>query len=92
MTASHLCPVVIDVGLCRYQLNGQDVLDNIAYARAHNTEHQTQLLVHAAGMMQESRFAIIIVDSATALFRSVGRLHVMHLAWKPQYTTGLLPG
>ena len=68
------------------------MLDNIAYARAHNTEHQTQLLVHAAGMMQESRFAIIIVDSATALFRSVGRLHVMHLAWQPQYTMGLLPG
>ena len=63
------------MSLCRYQLNGQDVLDNIAYARAHNTEHQTQLLVHAAGMMQESRFAIIIVDSATGLFRSVG-LHV----------------
>ena len=78
------------MGLCRYQLNGQDVLDNIAYARAHNTEHQTQLLVHAAGMMQESRFAIIIVDSATALIRSVGRLRMRHLAWTPQYTLRLL--
>ena len=24
----------------RYQLNTNDVLDNVAYARAHNTEHQ----------------------------------------------------
>lgn len=55
--------------LCRYGLNAQDVLDNVAYARAHNTEHQQQLLFSAAAMMTESRFAIVIVDSATALFR-----------------------
>lgn len=53
----------------RYGLNPQDVLDNVAYARAHNTDHQTQLLVAAASMMAESRFALIIVDSATALYR-----------------------
>jgi DNA repair protein RAD51 len=47
------------------------VLDNVAYARAHNTEHQQQLLLQAAGMLAESRFAVIIVDSATALFRLV---------------------
>ena len=39
----------------RYNLNGEEVLDNIAYARAHNTDHQSQLLVQAAAMMQESR-------------------------------------
>ena len=55
--------------MCRYGLNTQDVLDNVAYARAHNTEHQQQLLMQAAGMLAESRFAVIIVDSATALFR-----------------------
>lgn len=54
---------------CRYGLNAQDVLDNVAYARAHNTEHQQQLLIQAAAMMAESRFAVLIVDSATALFR-----------------------
>jgi len=54
----------------RYGLNPQDVLDNVAYARAHNTDHQTQLLVAAASMMAESRFALIIIDSATALYRS----------------------
>jgi len=26
----------------RYGLNGDDVLDNVAYARAYNTDHQTQ--------------------------------------------------
>jgi DNA repair protein RAD51 len=47
----------------------EDVLNNIAYARAHNVDHQNSLLVAAAHMMQESRFALVIVDSATALYR-----------------------
>ena len=46
------------------------MLDNVAYAKAHNTEHQTQLLVAAASMMAESRFALIVVDSCTNLYRS----------------------
>lgn len=54
----------------RFGLNGDDVLDNVAYARAYNSEHQTNLLLQAASMMAESRFAILIVDSATALYRS----------------------
>ena len=54
----------------RYGLSPQDVLDNVAYAKAHNTEHQMQLLVSAASMMAESRFALIVVDSATNLYRS----------------------
>ena len=89
----------------RLGLNHTDVLDNIAYAKAHNTEHQYELLAAAAGMMAETRrgstrspvapgaqpppasprarrprlpmggralrrrFALLIVDSATALFR-----------------------
>ena len=39
----------------RYNLNGSDVLDNVAYARAYNSDHQLQLLVQAAAMMSESR-------------------------------------
>mmetsp|Transcript_15550 Transcript_15550/g.21477 ORF Transcript_15550/g.21477 Transcript_15550/m.21477 type:complete len:343 (-) Transcript_15550:123-1151(-) len=54
----------------RYGLNGPDVLDNVAYARAHNTEHQSELLVAAAGMMAESRFSLCVVDSATNLYRT----------------------
>lgn len=54
----------------RFGLNGQEVLDNVAYARAHNSDHQAKLLCEAAAMMHEQRFAIIIVDSATALYRT----------------------
>jgi DNA repair protein RAD51 len=71
-------------------LSPPDVLDNVAYAKAHNTDHQLELLTAAAGMMAESRcvaaaalslrtlaltrrapsFAVLIVDSATSLYRS----------------------
>jgi len=54
----------------RFKMNVQDVLENIAYARAHNTEHQTDLLAHAAAMMADSRFSLVIVDSVTNLYRS----------------------
>ena len=45
----------------RYGLNGNDVLDNVATARAYNTDHQTQLLIQASAMMVESRYALIVV-------------------------------
>jgi DNA repair protein RAD51 len=45
-------------------------LDNVAYARAYNSDHQTQLLTQASAMLSESRYAVMIVDSATALYRS----------------------
>ncbi|XP_005046742.1 PREDICTED: DNA repair protein RAD51 homolog 1 [Ficedula albicollis] len=54
----------------RYGLSGSDVLDNVAYARGFNTDHQTQLLYQASAMMAESRYALLIVDSATALYRT----------------------
>ncbi|KAF9354871.1 recombinase rad51 [Mortierella sp. AD094] len=54
----------------RYNLKGDEVLDNVAYARAYNTDHQMNLLVQAAAMMSESRFALLIVDSATSLYRT----------------------
>eukprot|EP01113_Clastostelium_recurvatum_P035363 TRINITY_DN4920_c0_g1_i2.p1 TRINITY_DN4920_c0_g1~~TRINITY_DN4920_c0_g1_i2.p1 ORF type:complete len:347 (+),score=123.17 TRINITY_DN4920_c0_g1_i2:44-1084(+) len=54
----------------RYGLNGDAVLDNVAYARAHNSDHQNQLLIDASAMMSESRFALLIIDSATALYRT----------------------
>lgn len=40
----------------RYGLTGSDVLDNVAYARAYNTDHQLTLLIQAAAMMAESRY------------------------------------
>jgi len=54
----------------RYGLNGDDVLDNVAYARAYNSDHQSQLLIQASAMMAESRFAVLVVDSSTALYRT----------------------
>lgn len=66
------------------------MLDNVAYARAYNTDHQGQLLLQASAMMAESRYisplppslplptvwtaapryALLVVDSATALYRT----------------------
>lgn len=54
----------------RYKLDPDDVLDNVACARAFNTDHQQQLLLQASAMMAENRFALIVVDSATALYRT----------------------
>jgi DNA repair protein RAD51 len=54
----------------RFGLQGNAVLDNIAYARAYNSDHQMTLLTQAAAMMSESRYAVVVVDSATALYRT----------------------
>jgi DNA repair protein RAD51 len=55
----------------RYGLNPDEVLDNVAYARAYNSDHQSKLLIQASAMMSETRFALLIIDSATALYRTV---------------------
>ena len=39
----------------RYGLNGEEVLDNVAYARAYNADHQNALLASASALMAESR-------------------------------------
>lgn len=58
------------VEICtRFDLNPDDVLDNIVVARAYTSEHQLELLDHVAARMAADRFALLIVDSATALFR-----------------------
>ncbi|KAL8847042.1 MAG: hypothetical protein Q9221_007902 [Calogaya cf. arnoldii] len=54
----------------RYGLSGEEVLDNVAYARAYNSDHQLQLLNQASSMMCETRFSLLIVDSATSLYRT----------------------
>lgn len=41
----------------RYGLNGEEVLDNVAYARAYNADHQNALLTSASALMSESRWA-----------------------------------
>ncbi|KAG2204041.1 hypothetical protein INT47_007035 [Mucor saturninus] len=70
----------------RFGLDAESCLDNIAYARAYNTEHQTELLVQACAMMSTTRFALLIVDSVISLYRTdyLGRGELsarqMHLA------------
>mmetsp|Transcript_18329 Transcript_18329/g.18408 ORF Transcript_18329/g.18408 Transcript_18329/m.18408 type:complete len:348 (+) Transcript_18329:262-1305(+) len=54
----------------RFSLSPDEVLDNVVVARAHNSEHQMELLADAAAIMCETRFALIVVDSATALYRT----------------------
>ncbi|KAI9245218.1 Rad51-domain-containing protein [Phascolomyces articulosus] len=54
----------------RFKLSTEDTLNNIACARAYNVDHQMALLVQAAALMAETRFALLIVDSAIALFRT----------------------
>ncbi|KAJ3341334.1 recombinase rad51 [Kappamyces sp. JEL0680] len=54
----------------RFGMDGNEVLDNVACARAYNSDHQLKLLGTAGAMMAEQRFALLIVDSATALYRT----------------------
>lgn len=44
----------------RLKLSGENVLDNVAYARAYNSDHQTQLLIQASAMMAESRYSFAL--------------------------------
>ena len=59
----------------RFGMEPNDVLSNINVARAYSTDHQMSLLKEAGKLMTEQRYALIVVDSATALFRTefVGR-------------------
>lgn len=59
----------------KYGMDGEGVTDNVCYARAYNSDHQTELLVTACALMAESHYALLVVDSATNLYRTdyVGR-------------------
>lgn len=54
----------------RFGLDPAVALENVAYARAHNSEHQMELLSLAAAIMSQDRYVLLVVDSATALFRT----------------------
>ena len=53
----------------RYGLQGSDVLDNVAYARAYNSDHQMTLLTQAAAMMSASRDAMAIVQELRQILK-----------------------
>lgn len=54
----------------RYGLDPEEVLDNISYARAFNSDHQSSLLIQASALMSTAKYAVLIIDSATALYRT----------------------
>lgn len=54
----------------RFGLDEEQVMDNVIYARAFNSDHQNQLLIEASAILAQSRFALVVVDSATALYRT----------------------
>lgn len=54
----------------RFGLDPTMAMENVAVARAHNSEHQMELLKMAAAIMCQDRYALLVVDSATALFRT----------------------
>jgi len=54
----------------RFGLDPVVALENVACARAHNSEHQMELLKVAAAIMAQDRYALLVVDSATALYRT----------------------
>mmetsp|Transcript_20336 Transcript_20336/g.32771 ORF Transcript_20336/g.32771 Transcript_20336/m.32771 type:complete len:275 (-) Transcript_20336:299-1123(-) len=59
---------IVDVAE-RFEVGADQVLENITYARAYTSEHQMDLLVYVGAKMIEEHYSLIIVDSATALFR-----------------------
>ena len=54
----------------RFGLEPEEVIQNVLYARAYNSDHQNKLLYQVCALMAETKFALLIVDSATALYRT----------------------
>ena len=54
----------------RFGLDPKEVIENVFYARAYNSDHQNKLLYQVCALMCEHKFALLIVDSATALYRT----------------------
>ncbi|NHI92944.1 MAG: DNA repair and recombination protein RadA [Candidatus Lokiarchaeota archaeon] len=57
------------------ELNPEEVLDNVMYARAYNSDHQTIIIDKLPSMVREKNIKIVIVDSLISHFRAeyVGR-------------------
>lgn len=60
---------LLDIGE-RFKLQGDEMLDNVTFARAYNTDHQMKLMQDAACLMSQERYGILVVDSSTALYRT----------------------
>lgn len=49
----------------RLGLDGEEVLQNVAYARAYNADHQNALLVQASALMSQSRYDIPVFKTGS---------------------------
>eukprot|EP00834_Sanchytrium_tribonematis_P002912 NODE_100_length_20331_cov_1.214462.p11 type:complete len:306 gc:universal NODE_100_length_20331_cov_1.214462:14890-15807(+) len=55
----------------RFEMDPDEVTENVIYARAFNSEHQMELLTElAATFAQDKTFRLLVVDSIIALFRT----------------------
>jgi DNA repair protein RAD51 len=54
----------------RFGLEPEEVIQNVLYARAYNSDHQNKLLFQVCALMAETKFSLLVVDSATALYRT----------------------
>jgi DNA repair protein RadA len=59
----------------RYQLNGNEILQKVHYARAYNSDHQILIIDSAVKLILEKNIKLIVVDSVMSHFRAeyVGR-------------------
>ena len=57
------------------ELNPEEVLENVMYARAYNSDHQTIIIDKLPGLVKEKNIKLVIVDSLISHFRAeyVGR-------------------
>ena len=54
----------------RFGLDPKEAIENVFYARAYNSDHQMRLLMQVCALMCEHKFSLLVVDSATALYRT----------------------
>ena len=54
----------------RFGLDPKEAIENVFFARAYNSDHQNRLLMQVCALMCEHKFSLLIVDSATALYRT----------------------
>lgn len=59
----------------KYNLDGNEVLRNVFYARAYNSDHQIVIVDSSPKLIQENNVKLIIVDSVMSHFRAeyIGR-------------------
>lgn len=53
----------------RFGVDADECLDNVSYARAFTHEQQMNLIQQAAVLLSEDQYRVLILDSATALYR-----------------------